>query len=259
MSSMPRHRFRRARLAPDSVTRPLHAHLKRLYLDRCPVRDGYLYPRGLNDPKGAVPDWAPGLRHTAPTYVSRSRDRVSHGQGGTLLLKQVLARPMVDETIEQTKAALRIKALAARALLDHDERAEAAQAAAQHFFDGVALDPADVVAAYWRIRDELDCQPILVRLMDSNQTVVLPAVTGPEAALDLRVWEQGASLYEAGFGTLAPSELAPRAEPDIVIMPLLGFDSEGTRLGYGSGYYDRTLAGMKKNPRLVGLAFAAQE
>lgn len=166
---------------------------------------------------------------------------------------------MVDETIEQTKVALRIKALAARALLDHDERAEAAQAATEHFFKSIELGPADVVAAYWRIRDELDCQPILVRLMDSNQTVVLPAVSGPEAPLDLRVWEQGSALYEAGFGTLAPSELAPRAEPDIVIMPLLGFDSAGTRLGYGGGYYDRTLAIMNKKPRLVGLAFAAQE
>src|SRR5690554_1304148 len=166
---------------------------------------------------------------------------------------------MVDDTIEDAKAAMRLRAHAARAGLSQSSRTEAAAMVAQHFFDNIVLQPADVVAAYWRIRDELDCQPILVRLMDSNQTVVLPAVTGPEAALDLRVWEQGASLYEAGFGTLAPSELAPRAEPDIVIMPLLGFDSEGTRLGYGSGYYDRTLAGMKKKPRLVGLAFAAQE
>ena len=117
----------------------------------------------------------------------------------------------------------------------------------------------DVVAAYWRIRDELDCQPILVKLMDSNQTVVLPVVLGPEQPLDLRVWEQGASLYESGFGTLAPSELAPKAEPDIVIMPLLGFDGRGTRLGYGGGYYDRTLASMTKKPKLIGLAFAAQE
>ncbi len=166
---------------------------------------------------------------------------------------------MVDEAIEEAKAALRIRARAARASLDHEERAEAAKAAARHFFDGIALQASDVVAAYWRIRDELDCQPILVKLMDSNQTVVLPVVLGPEQPLDLRVWEQGASLYESGFGTLAPSELAPKAEPDIVIMPLLGFDGRGTRLGYGGGYYDRTLAAMAKKPRLIGLAFAAQE
>ena len=166
---------------------------------------------------------------------------------------------MVDEAIEETKAALRIQALAARASLDHAERADAAMAAANHFFASIELQPSDIVAAYWRIRDELDCQPILIRLMDGNQTVVLPVVLGLEEPLELRVWEQGASLYESGFGTLAPSELAPKAEPDIVIMPLLGFDSQGTRLGYGGGYYDRTLAGMKKRPKLIGLAFSAQE
>lgn len=166
---------------------------------------------------------------------------------------------MVDDKIEEAKAALRIKAHAARAALPQADRADAALAVTHHFFESIALHAGDVVAAYWRIRDELDCQPILVRLMDSNQTVVLPVVLGPEEPLDLRVWEQGASLYEAGFGTLAPSELAPKAEPDIVIMPLLGFDRLGTRLGYGGGYYDRTLARMSKKPKLIGLAFAAQE
>lgn len=166
---------------------------------------------------------------------------------------------MVDALIEETKAALRIRARTARAGLDQDDRTDAASAAARHFFDGISLDPAQVVAAYWRIRDEIDCQPILVRLMDSNQKVVLPVVLGPDQPLDLRVWEQGTSLFEAGFGTLAPSELAPRAEPDVIIMPLLGFDKHGTRLGYGGGYYDRTLARLSKKPMLVGLAFSAQE
>ena len=166
---------------------------------------------------------------------------------------------MVDDKIEEAKAALRIKAHAARAALPQADRADAALAVRQYFFESITLNAGDIVAAYWRIRDELDCQPILVRLMDSNQTVVLPVVLGPDEPLDLRVWEQGASLYEAGFGTLAPSELAPKAEPDIVIMPLLGFDKMGSRLGYGGGYYDRTLANMRKKPMLVGLAFAAQE
>tara|TARA_R110002124_G_scaffold114535_14_gene269315 strand:+ start:5877 stop:6464 length:588 start_codon:yes stop_codon:yes gene_type:complete len=166
---------------------------------------------------------------------------------------------MIDGHIEDVKAGLRLQALAARAALSQASRAEAAAAVVQTFFDSIPLQPDDVVAAYWRIRDELDCQPILVRLMDSNQTVVLPVVLGPDQPLEMRVWEQGASLYEAGFGTLAPSELAPQKEPDIVLVPLLGFDNQGTRLGYGGGYYDRTLAHMKKTPRLIGLAFAAQE
>jgi len=166
---------------------------------------------------------------------------------------------MVEGAIEEAKAALRKSAHARRAALPAEARAEAARAVARHFFETVAYAPEDVVAGYWRIRDELDCQPILVRLMDSGQKVVLPVVAGAGAPLDLRVWEADQPLYEAGFGTLAPSELAPRAEPDLILMPLLGFDAAGTRLGYGGGYYDRTLAALGRRPMLVGLAFAVQE
>ena len=95
--------------------------------------------------------------------------------------------------------------------------------------------------------------------MDANQPICLPVVVGEGQPLDMRLWEQGTPLYPSGFGTLAPSEIAPRVEPDVVVMPLLGFDKRGTRLGYGGGYYDRTLARMKKKPKLIGYAFAAQE
>ena len=166
---------------------------------------------------------------------------------------------MVDAEIEATKAALRKEAHARRAELDSDFRNDASRAAAGHFFDKVAFGPNEAIAGYWRIRDELDCQPILIKLMDSGQKVILPVVAGDEEPLDLRVWESDAPLYEAGFGTLAPSDLAPRAVPDLILMPLLGFDAAGTRLGYGGGYYDRTLAHLQTKPRLIGLAFAAQQ
>lgn len=166
---------------------------------------------------------------------------------------------MVDEAIDAAKVALRKQAHALRAALAPDLRADAARAIAGHFFDHIDFAPEDVVAGYWSIRDELDCQPILIRLMDMGQSVVLPVVTGADAPLDLRLWRADAPLYEAGFGTLAPSDLAPRAAPDLVLVPLLGFDASGTRLGYGGGYYDRTIAALARKPFLVGLAFAAQE
>ena len=166
---------------------------------------------------------------------------------------------MADLAIDEAKAVLRKQAHTARAGLSPEERQDAAAAVAALFFEQVAYNPEDVIAGYWRIRDELDCQPILVQLLDSGQKVVLPVVQGADAPLDLRLWEADQPLYEAGFGTLAPSDLAPRAEPDLVLMPLLGFDRAGTRLGYGGGYYDRTLAALGKKPLLVGLAFAAQE
>ncbi|MBN9335716.1 5-formyltetrahydrofolate cyclo-ligase [Devosia sp.] len=165
---------------------------------------------------------------------------------------------MVEDGIEAEKALLRRTARSRREALSPEFRAEASKSISFQFFDKVAFGPEDAIAGYWRIRDEVDCQPILVRLMDSAQTVILPVVTGAEEPLQFRIWGADAPLYEAGFGTLAPSDLAPRAEPDLILMPLLGYDRTGTRLGYGGGYYDRTLAAMTKRPMLVGLAFSAQ-
>jgi 5-formyltetrahydrofolate cyclo-ligase len=164
-----------------------------------------------------------------------------------------------DPKIEEAKAALRLKARTTRAAVLNSTRSDAARAVADHFFKSVTLAPRDVVAGYWRIKDEMDCQPILIRLMDSFQPVCLPVVLGDEEPLELRLWEQGAPLDEPGFGTQAPSELSPQVEPAVLIMPLLGFDKRGTRLGYGGGYYDRTLERLSRRPRLVGIAFAAQE
>jgi 5-formyltetrahydrofolate cyclo-ligase len=166
---------------------------------------------------------------------------------------------MAEEQIEAVKAALRIRARTQRANFLKSAHPESAAAAARHFFSAVALEPGIVVAAYWPIRDELDCRPVLTQLMDSGQPVCLPVVLGDEQPLELRLWEQGAPLYPSGFGTLAPPDDAPLAVPDVILMPLLGYDRAGTRLGYGGGYYDRTLASMPNLPKLVGFAFAAQE
>ena len=166
---------------------------------------------------------------------------------------------VVEPQFEEQKARLREEAFALRASVPQADRADAAKAAADVFFNSVALEPDQIVAAYWPIRDEIDSRPLLTRLMDSGQPVCLPVVTGQEEPLELRLWENGQPLYPSGFGTLAPAELAPVVIPDVVIIPLLAFDKKGTRLGYGKGYYDRTLALMDTKPLQIGYAFAAQE
>ena len=165
---------------------------------------------------------------------------------------------MVDEQIEEAKAALRIRARAQRTAIGPTVKAEAAHAAAAHFFEGVTLAPNEIVALYWPIREELDCRPLMVRLMDAGWKLCLPVTEG-DAPLTMRLWEEGQPLYPSGFGTLAPIDSAPVVEPDVVLVPLLAFDARGTRLGYGKGYYDRTIAGMARRPLVVGLAFSAQQ
>jgi 5-formyltetrahydrofolate cyclo-ligase len=166
---------------------------------------------------------------------------------------------MLDGRIDDAKAGLRVAAHRKRAAIHSEIRSRAAKAAAGHFFTGAGLLPGEIVAAYWPIRDELDSRPVLTRLVDSGQPVCLPVVLGDELPLELRLWVNGEPLYPSGFGTLAPADGAPVVEPDVILMPLLGFDGEGTRLGYGGGYYDRTLAVLGKVPRLIGYAFALQE
>ncbi|HEY9013006.1 MAG TPA: 5-formyltetrahydrofolate cyclo-ligase [Devosia sp.] len=166
---------------------------------------------------------------------------------------------MTDADIEGAKAALRSKAHAQRAAILSNVRAEASKAAADHFSREISLNRADMVAAYWPIRDELDIKPVLTRLVDDGQPVCLPVVIGDGQPLELRRWEPGTALYPSGFGTLAPDEFALVVDPDVILVPLLGFDKHGTRLGYGGGYYDRTLARLAKRPKLVGFAFAMQE
>lgn len=161
--------------------------------------------------------------------------------------------------IDAAKAGLREQALSQRAALRSSERADHAEAAAEHFFAHVKLSAAQRVGAYWPIRDEIDSRPVLVRLMDSGQPVLLPVVEGDQVPLTFRHWEEGAQLFEAGFGTLAPSETAPAWAPDVLVIPLLGFDKYGTRLGYGKGHYDRTIALLEKRPLVIGYAFSAQE
>jgi 5-formyltetrahydrofolate cyclo-ligase len=97
--------------------------------------------------------------------------------------------------------------------------------------------------------------------MAAHQGVVgVPVIIGPGQALRFREWSPGCAMVEGEFGARIPAEGA-WVEPEVVIVPLVGFDARGYRLGYGGGFYDRTLAALRASaPRLaVGFAFAVQE
>jgi 5-formyltetrahydrofolate cyclo-ligase len=122
------------------------------------------------------------------------------------------------------------------------------------------LHPNHIVAVYWPLGDELDPLPLLNTLHALGHQMVLPVMLGAGKPLIFRTWCPNDKLQEAGFGTCEPSDDKKTLEPDVILAPLLAFDDSGFRLGYGGGFYDRTLEKLRQNkPVLVcGIAYAAQ-
>ncbi len=135
------------------------------------------------------------------------------------------------------------------------------EAAARHFQKSIALPQGGVIAGYWPIRDEFDCRPLLEGIAARGGSLALPVVAGDSGRLVFREWRPGAPLIPAGHGTLGPKAAAREVLPDVVISPLLAFDRRGYRLGYGGGYYDRSLTVLRaagKCKYAIGLGFSAQ-
>ena len=119
----------------------------------------------------------------------------------------------------------------------------------------------DVVAGYRPIRTEIDPGPALSRLAANGVRLCLPVVTLPNAPLEFRAWAPGDALEAGAFGVEVPA-FGCVLRPTHVITPLLAWDRTGRRLGYGGGFYDRTLRGLREETsalRAVGFGFAAQE
>lgn len=151
----------------------------------------------------------------------------------------------------QAKAELRRLALAARGQGGDGMAATVRLMAALGPFSG------KVLAGYWPIRGEAD--PIEA-LRAHDGPVCLPVVTGRNQPLIFRGWDGGA-LESGAFGTSHPPESAPVLQPDVLIVPLVGFDHAGNRLGYGAGHYDRTLELLRAEGPVtaIGFAYAVQE
>jgi 5-formyltetrahydrofolate cyclo-ligase len=131
----------------------------------------------------------------------------------------------------------------------------------ERFLQAVPVPPHTVVAGYLPIGDEIDVRPLLRRLAGHDCRIALPAVTERWAPLAFRQWQEGDRLVDGPFGTREPPAGTPELPPEVLILPLVAFDRRGYRLGYGGGYYDRTLAVLRRQGRAlaVGVGFAAQE
>ncbi|HEX7883003.1 MAG TPA: 5-formyltetrahydrofolate cyclo-ligase [Afipia sp.] len=162
--------------------------------------------------------------------------------------------------LENLKNDFRRGALAQRDALGVEARADAAKTIAAVSLP-VELPRGAIVAGYSPINSELDPFPLMQALAAKGAVLALPVVIAREHALVFRVWEPQEGLVRGPFGIFQPSSDADEVDPDIVLVPLAAFDRAGHRIGYGRGYYDRTLQDLRamKKITVIGVAFAVQE
>jgi 5,10-methenyltetrahydrofolate synthetase len=111
-----------------------------------------------------------------------------------------------------------------------------------------------VLGIYWPIRGELDLRDYARRHVETGGTAVLPVVVAKGSPVEFWQWQPGASLRRGFWNIPVPVERRV-AVPDVLLIPLVGYDAAGYRLGYGGGYYDRTLAALTPRPLCIGVGY----
>ena len=157
------------------------------------------------------------------------------------------------------------RALAAQRSAHHKAHGEAEAQALAEFVSsnadkqlGAISDK--IIAAYLPMGGELDPRPLMQALRKNGNGICLPVCINEDAPLVFRRYRHNDALLPDDMGIAAPRATAQQVTPDIVLLPLLAFDGQGHRLGRGGGFYDRTLAELKKRSdcRFIGLAFDMQ-
>jgi len=157
------------------------------------------------------------------------------------------------------KQALRRESLARRAAIPQEKRDDAAAILAQTGLSFLSMSGPAVISGYYPFGDELDVLPLLDRLIAEGHTIGLP-VTRKDQPLIFRVWTPDTLMVRGAMGIPRPPDDAPEVVPSVLLVPLAAFDDRGYRIGYGGGFYDRTLAKLRAAgpATAVGVAFAAQ-
>lgn len=154
----------------------------------------------------------------------------------------------------QSKAELRRALLAKRGGMATDVRAAQDAAIGRNLQAWLNTYPAALLGIYWPIRAEPDLRPVYEVLAAAGITLALPVMNGADLPLAFAAWAPGAPLVYDRWGIATPATICPVA-PQALLIPCIGFTPQWHRLGYGGGFYDRTLA-QQPRPQAIGIAYA---
>lgn len=157
--------------------------------------------------------------------------------------------------ITQQKRDLRRNLLAVRRSISIDARADNDKAIRDALLTWCEATPIRCLGVYWPIRGEPDLRDAYAALSAQGIALALPVTVEKNAPLRFAAWKPGDATVRDAMGIAIPEKSAPFLEPDALVIPCVGFNSARVRLGYGGGFYDRTLASAPR-PRTVGIAYA---
>ncbi len=159
----------------------------------------------------------------------------------------------------EEKRAERTRALARRAAAFAAHGSHAGATLAEYGLGFLALPRAVTISGFSAIRDEIDPARLLARLHADGHHLCLPVMQGRGLPLVFRAWAPGDAMGKVQWGIAEPLPDQPVLDPDVVLVPLLAFDARGYRLGYGGGFYDRTLQRLRAIKPVIAVGIAYDE
>jgi 5-formyltetrahydrofolate cyclo-ligase len=163
-------------------------------------------------------------------------------------------------SLQDRKKVLRAEMRDKRRTLENNNEESSARLA-DIFLRHIRLEKSAIVASYCAVRDEMDPAALNEALRAMGHKIALPVITGKRKPLIFRRYELGDRLLANPLSIFEPVSSAQAVTPDVLLIPLLAFDRKRNRLGYGGGYYDRTIKELRVHKPVLafGLAYACQE